>query len=291
MAVRFGDHVIEYRIADGWDRGIPVAAGAQGTIVVNLSPGSAQVAEFVDSVNAVPGAVLTLGPDYVLDLHHAGPLVIRVLSVDAANDVVHLSFSRRAARPGLSSVQLGPGGGGDGGSWVWTPGRGFQRIPPYSPLHDALTSLGDLAALHELTERLPRNKVELAHERAAETLVALRDAVGRVTAEPVQSPLRQGLDGLVALEAARLRFEADTQQAPAEHRGEPLLDAGPDVRVRPPAGDVGEMRQLRRVEGEGKLRPPTVAPGFTLDDEWHRGRATGTGGGAGGQGRGSSAAS
>jgi hypothetical protein len=149
--------------------------------------------------------------------------VIQVLSVDTANDVVHLSLTQHAGRGGLQGMGVGPGYGGDGGGWVWTPGRGLQRIPPYSPLHDALTSLGDLAALHDLAARAPREQAEMVRERAAATVAELQDVMTRVTAEPTPSPVQQGLAALDALEATRLQFEADAHR---RGLGQDYVDAG-----------------------------------------------------------------
>ena len=169
---------------------------------------------------------MSIGPDNVFDLGSTGPLVIRVLSVDAALRVVHLSLARRAARPGPESRGIGPshgGLGGDGGSLVWTSGRGLQRIPPYSPLRDAVVLLSDLAALHELARNVPQEQAELVRARSVDAVRSLKKTVDRVAADAPPSPMDQSLSGLAALEEARRRFEADTDRGDV---GQEYLEIG-----------------------------------------------------------------
>jgi hypothetical protein len=222
LAVRYHDYVIEYRIAAAWDHGIPVPDGARGRIVAHRSPVIGPVAEFVDAVADLPGAMMSLGRDDILDIDSPGPLVIRVLSVDPISNQVQLSLSRRAARPGPESVGVGPGYGGDGGGWVWTPGRGLQRIPPYSPLNEVLQTVGELASLHELASSVPRDQTAAIQLRADTTLHSLRESVGRVTAEAPLAPSEQATASLRALDDARRRYETEIAR---EGAGREYLEA------------------------------------------------------------------
>jgi hypothetical protein len=200
VVVRYGTYLIEYRVPSGWDRGLRKPLyGAAGWLVVHESSLAGPVASFVADQSAYAGATLALGPDNPFDIESPGPLVIRVASVEPDGRALHLWLSRRPAQGRLGSWGVGIGGG-DGGGWVWTPGRGLHRIPPYSPLLPVADLLAEVAALHDLADGARDEALDGVRERTAATLEALRDTVMRVPDVAPLSPMQQALTDLDTLE-------------------------------------------------------------------------------------------
>jgi hypothetical protein len=201
VVIRYRDLVIEYRVraSDGWDRGLAEPGdGAGGWVVVHRSERGAPRAVYVNSVAARPGVVLLLGKDDPRDLFNPGPVKISVLSFDANARTVRLHLGRRAARELPSGTTYG-GVDVGGGGLVWTPGRGFTKVPPHSPLIKVLDEVVRIQALQELMALASRNELEaLAHE-AAQVMQGLRESVSGVQVQPSVSPLAHALENISQL--------------------------------------------------------------------------------------------
>ncbi|NEU06896.1 hypothetical protein GZH53_01110 [Flavihumibacter sp. R14] len=56
----------------------------------------------------------------------------------------------------------------DGGGWVWTPGRGFVKVPPRSPLLNIVELLGDVELFSNHESKLDEHVNQLSIERLTE---------------------------------------------------------------------------------------------------------------------------
>ena len=210
VAARFVDCVVEYRLATGWDRGIQVGGRCAREADREHIAGRGPRGRVRERCRRSPGSGTDDRRRQPVRLRRARAVGHPGAHRRCRGDLIHLSLSRRAARVGPGGgVTFGTGTGGDGGGWVWTEGRGLRRIPPYSPLHESLTLLSDLAALHELTERSPRTNRNWSVSEPSRRWLRCRHSVGRVTAEPALSPLQRALTRLSALDAARRRFASE----------------------------------------------------------------------------------
>lgn len=211
LVIRYRDLVVEYRVRDGWDRGLPdPGVGAAGWVVVHRSSPGTPSAVYVDSMAAKPGAILVLGKDNPLDIFNTGPLKLSVLSFNAAARTVRLKFSRRrAVRPPLSGTTYGGVDvGGDG--WVWTPGKGLVPVPPHSPLLNVLEEVARVHALQELLAIASGDDVAGLFEEASHALRTLQRSVAELRVDPSTSPLAHALESIFKLHATSERLKSST---------------------------------------------------------------------------------
>jgi hypothetical protein len=223
VVVRYRDLVIEYRVAsdDGWDRGLgDPGPGAGGRVVVHRSTRGAPRAVYVNSVAAKPGAALLLGKDAPEDLFNPGPVRISILSFDAAARTVRIGLARRAAIPLPGSTTYG-GVDVGGGGLVWTPGRGFVRVPPHSPLINALDGIARIQGLQESIAIASRDEVEALSREATEALRGLERIVAGLNTRHSVSPLAQALETVSRLAEehgpTRTSVERNRQLAEVRH--------------------------------------------------------------------------
>jgi hypothetical protein len=218
VVIRYHDLVVEYRVRDGWDRGLPdPGVGAAGWVVVHRSSPGTPSAVYVDSVAAKPGAILVLGKDNPFDISNPGPLKLSVLSFNAEARTVRLKFSRRAARPTLSGTTYG-GVDVGGGGWVWTPGKGLTPVPPHSPLLNVLEEVARVHALQEILAIASGDDVAGLFEEASHALRTLQRSVAELRVEPSVSPLAHALESISKLHATseRLRSSTDDREMTQE---------------------------------------------------------------------------
>jgi hypothetical protein len=209
LVIRFQDLLIEYRVAlpDGWDRGLPrLRGGAESWVVVHRSPRGAPAAVYVDSLPARPGASLVLGKDDPFDIFQPGPLRISVLSVNAVDNTVRLQFSKRAARP-LPSGKTYGGVDVGGGGLIWTPGRGFTKVPPHSPLVNVLEEVAHIHALQEILAVAAKDEAAPLAEEVSRALGNLQQSVAALRVEPAISPLAHALQSITALQESGERLD------------------------------------------------------------------------------------
>ena len=212
LVIRYNDLLVEYRVRapDGWDRGLAdPGVGAGGWLVVHRSARGTPSAVHVDSVEARPGAMLILGKDNPLDIFNPGPLKLSVLSFNAAARTVRLHFSRRAARQAPSGTTYG-GVDVGGGGLVWTPGRGFTRVPPHSPLLKVLERVARVHALEEILAIASGNEVAGLVEESSRALRTLQQSVAELRVEPSVSPLAHALGSISELHSTSERLYSST---------------------------------------------------------------------------------
>jgi hypothetical protein len=198
--IRYKDLIVEYRVRDGWDAGLPdPGQGAGGWLVMHRSPVGAPVATYVDQRPAMPGSMLTLGTDNPVDLFNAGPPRISVLSFNAAARTVRLHLSRRAAQQPPSGETYG-GVDVGGGGLVWTPGRGFTKVPPHSPLINVISEVVKVQALQEMLAVAPQDDVGGLSKETAHALRSLQSHVDKLRVGPSLSPLAHALQSITALQ-------------------------------------------------------------------------------------------
>ena len=198
LVIRYHDLVIEYRLAisDGWDRGLlNPGEDAGGWLVVHRSDRNAPRALYVDSVPVRPGAVLTLGKDNPVDIFNPGPLKISILSFDASTKTVRLHLTRRAARP-LPGATTDQGVDVGGGGLMWTPGRGFTRVPPNSPLLGVLDEVAKLQGLQEMMAIASSDEVEALSNESTSALRSFEHSVSGLRIASSLSPLSRAIENV-----------------------------------------------------------------------------------------------
>ena len=185
VVVRYKDLLIEYRVRDGWDRALPAppGAGAGGWLVLHRSAVSSPAAGLIMSVQATPGEEVVLGAENPSDIFKPGPLKLSVLSYDALKRTVRFRLWRREGKrlPGVTTY-----GGVDvgGGGLIWTPGRGFTRVPPRSPLLQVIESVVRVQALEDLLAVASQGEVSGLTEEASHAVRALQGRVADVRLGP-----------------------------------------------------------------------------------------------------------
>ena len=86
---------------------------------------------------------------------------------------VRFSLARRAALPVPSGTTYG-GVDVGGGGLVWTPGWGFVRVPPHSPLVDVLKAVVRIQELQESMSIASRDEVEALRQKPRRPCAASR---------------------------------------------------------------------------------------------------------------------
>jgi hypothetical protein len=67
-----------------------------------------------------------------------------------------------------------------GGGFIWTPGRGFTRIPPRSPVIDILERAARLQELEELKGMIPEDQRSPLSEESATTARFIEQAAANI---------------------------------------------------------------------------------------------------------------
>ena len=215
VVIRYEEFVIEYRIRDGWDRGLlDPGAGAGGWVVVHRSDRITPRALFVAEVGARPGAELLLGKDDPLDIFGPGPVRISVLSFDSEARTVRLRLTRRAGRE-LPSGRAFWGVAAGGGGLVWTAGRGLKRVPPHSPLIRVLDEVARFQGLQEMMAFTSGDELDGLAEEASHVLRSLERSIAGLRIEPSVSPLAHALESISLLQRKSEQFASSTDDREA----------------------------------------------------------------------------
>jgi hypothetical protein len=74
-----------------------------------------------------------------------------------------------------------------GGGLIWTPGRGFKKIPPDSPLRGVLEIAAAIEALRDAPVTDSREDREQVHRAIVEQVDRLSEAV-QVAAQKLRAP-------------------------------------------------------------------------------------------------------
>jgi hypothetical protein len=197
LIARYNDLIIEYRLRSGWDEGIgETGASARGWLVVHRSDRNAPSTVLVDSIPAKPGNVLTLGKDNPVDIFSPGPLTIHVISFDANNKTVNFQLKRRAARRTVPQGTIYGGVDVGGGGLVWTPGRGFTKVPPHSPVINVLEQAARIQELQDMMAVASRTELSALESEAASARRELQGMAQGLHIAPSISPLEQALTNI-----------------------------------------------------------------------------------------------
>ena len=211
IVVRYQDLLIEYRFPDGWDLGLADPSSPNGYVVLHRSPAEAPSAVFVRLEPAKPGAAVILGSDLPIDIFSPGPLSILIQSVDSAARTVRLRLSRRAARqPPSGRTFGGVDAGGDG--LVWTPGRGFTKVPPHSPLIRVLEAVVRMQAIQVLMATATQGETPALVEVGRRELHVLQGHVADLRVEVSVTPLAHALERVSELHRASAQLDPTGEQ-------------------------------------------------------------------------------
>jgi M6 family metalloprotease-like protein len=169
--------LVEFRMDDGWDAGIPDPCILLHRLSTHPTDGRPCSELLLADAKAEPDprAELRDGESFETG-DSADPFGffarVTVTRIDVANREalidVHVRQRRQIEPTGtpLDGVTV------DGGGLVWTPGRGFVKVPPHSPLLRVLEMVADTATLEGVTAGGRGNHID---QLALERLSAARD--------------------------------------------------------------------------------------------------------------------
>jgi hypothetical protein len=153
LAARVGSYLLEFRMNERWDVGIPQPCILMHEVGWQSATGKARSELIVAHKSPVSRPELLEGDVFEkgdpLDLF-SSHLKIRVEEINPGTRVARISVSLRPPRQ-PPSVRTFGGVDVGGGGLIWTPGRGFKKVPPDSPLRGVLELV---AALESLSERV-----------------------------------------------------------------------------------------------------------------------------------------
>jgi hypothetical protein len=188
LAARVGEYWIEFRMNELWDSAIgrPVvllhrfavdpSSGKPCSSVVITHPGGGLLAaggidaarpDLRDGEAFSSGDVLDIDRDFLEVSVH----------IDADARTATVSVAHRPARRLEPALPFG-GVTSDGGGLVWTPGRGWVRVSPRSPLFAILEQLSEIEQLYTLTA-VPAQKSTI-DAMTTERLAGIRDDLSRI---------------------------------------------------------------------------------------------------------------
>jgi hypothetical protein len=151
LTIGYDTVYVEFRSNDRWDRAMAPCVLLHRHRTVGLATPVSELLANAAGPTPVP-LVLTAGGEYETGDKtdpfgfYAQLRVTRVDPVALEADVTLTVRARRQIEP--SGVLFG-GVASDGGGLIWTPGRGFVKVPPRSPLLPVLEILADVEAVEE----------------------------------------------------------------------------------------------------------------------------------------------
>jgi hypothetical protein len=171
---------LEFRVADGWDSSIPracVLAHRRSTHPGDGHPCSELLLTLKDDPVVAPRPDLRQG-DSLERGDATDPFGfyarVQVSQIDIANQEATISVYVRHRRQIEPAATLYGAVTSDGGGLVWTPGRGFVKVPPRSPL----LRLVELVADYESLQLMSSADDQYGADRlSVEQLVKMRDHV------------------------------------------------------------------------------------------------------------------
>jgi hypothetical protein len=174
--------LVEFRMNDGWDAGLPDPCVLLHRLSTHPTDGRPCSELLLASAGAAPDprAELRDGESFQMG-DSADPFGffarITVTRIDPTTReaLIHVYVrQRRQIEPGGTTMD---GVTVDGGGLVWTPGRGFVKVPPRSPLLTILESIADTATLETVSAHARGAHME---QLALERLSAARDHLSTV---------------------------------------------------------------------------------------------------------------
>jgi hypothetical protein len=183
LTIGLETYYIEFRVKDRWDQAIQrpcVLLHQRATHPVDGSPCSELVMANPD-LKSGPRPELRHGESYTQgDQSDPFGFFFRLtVSIDEMNQEATVRVQVREQR------QFEPGGlvfGGvraGGGGLVWTPGKGFVKVPPRSPLLPVIELLAEHETLHSLAQPAAKSIADLSLAQ----LTAARDQLTSIIAE------------------------------------------------------------------------------------------------------------
>lgn len=175
---------IEFRMSEGWDANIPASCILLHRHSVHPGDGRPCSELLMANQSAVggPRPDLRVGESYETGTA-ADPFGfyarITLTGIDRQNKEAYVNVSIREHRRIEPAGTLFGAVTSDGGGLVWTPGRGFVKVPPRSPL---LTVL-DLMAEAETLQTISRGEgSEILEQLALDRLTSARDHLSAMIA-------------------------------------------------------------------------------------------------------------
>ncbi len=186
---------LEFRVKDRWDKKIPapcILLHQRATHLEDGSPCSELIVANPDAAGG-PRADLRQGESYEIGdpLNPFGFYArITVVKIDTTTMEAHLGIRIRERRQIEPHGTLYGAVASDGGGLVWTPGRGFVKVPPRSPLLAILQSLAEYEILQTIDGDRRGQRLEALR---LERLTAMRDQLSSIIparqARPVPAPI------------------------------------------------------------------------------------------------------
>lgn len=180
LAAQVGTYLLEFRMNEKWDAGVPKPCvllhevGWQPTtsrarselVVTHKNPNRSEM---------VQGDTFELGNS--LDIVRPF-LRITIEEINPSERRARISVIQHAGRQPNSGVLYG-GVDVGGGGLIWTPGGGFKRLPPDSPLHQVFDVLASVQTLSEGPEGESRKNSRKRQQVVNELVEQLKQMIDR----------------------------------------------------------------------------------------------------------------
>jgi hypothetical protein len=190
IAARVGETWIEFRMNELWDsaigqpvvllhrRDINESGKPCSTILITHEGGGlvgAGGAQDRPRPDMRDGEVFKIGNE--LDIDSDLLRIAVVINAEAREATIHVTH-----RPARQLEPALPFGGvtNDGGGLIWTPGRGWVRVPPRSPLYAVLEQIAEIEQLQTLTAAPVQHAA--INAMTTQRLAIVRDDVNRIIA-------------------------------------------------------------------------------------------------------------
>jgi hypothetical protein len=190
LVARVGDYLLEFRTNEKWDAGLPMPCVLMHQIGVHPFTGRTRsVVKLTQKGGPAPRPEMfqedTFEQGDILDIFSKH---IR-LTVVEINPAAHLARLSVSLRPGRQPPSIRTFGGVDvgGGGLIWTPGRGFRKIPPDSPLRKMLEIVAAIEELRDTSATESRESREQVHRAVVEQVDRLGEAF-QVAAKKLRDP-------------------------------------------------------------------------------------------------------
>lgn len=185
LAARVGSYLLEFRMNEKWDAGIPKPCILMHQAGWQSATGRARSELMVAhkslshhrGVRGRPelleGDVFEQGDPLDIFSPH---LKIHVEEINPVERRARISISLRPGRHPIEGITFG-GVNVGGGGLIWTPGHGFKKVPPDSPLREVLELVAGIEAANEAAAGESGENRQRLRQAVGEQLERLREAV------------------------------------------------------------------------------------------------------------------
>lgn len=179
LVAQVGGYLLEFRMNEKWDAGIPKPCVLVHQVGANPSTGRPRSVLKMTQKGAPAHRPEMLEGDAfehgdlrdIFSTHFR----IQVEEINPTAQLARLSITVRPGKQPPSATTYG-GVGVGGGGLIWTPGRGIKKVPPDSPLLDMLEIVAAIESLRDTSGTEAREHRDQAHADIGEQVDRLTEA-------------------------------------------------------------------------------------------------------------------